>query len=101
MILVLGEKCDVRLEVNLEQPLEKICDILVLHLVGGKDMFITVSGECQRSCFTTSIATLCRTPVPLLRLSPEQLENAVSIEANYHYLRANFLLLTTNCHSYN
>uniref|UniRef100_A0A1Y1KCB3 Inositol polyphosphate-related phosphatase domain-containing protein n=1 Tax=Photinus pyralis TaxID=7054 RepID=A0A1Y1KCB3_PHOPY len=72
-----GEKCDLRLIVNLEQPLESIYDILVLHLIGGKDMFITVSGECQRSCFTTSIATLSRAPVPLLQLTPDQFKHAV------------------------
>lgn len=72
-----GEKCDVRLEVNLETNLDKIYDILVLHLKGGKDMFIIVSGECQRSCFTTSISSLCRMPAPVLRLTPEQLQQAV------------------------
>ncbi|XP_018324743.1 inositol polyphosphate 5-phosphatase OCRL-1 [Agrilus planipennis] len=71
-----GEKCDIRFEVNLEQPLEELYDILVLHLSGGKDMFITVSGKCQRSCFTTSISTLCRAPIPLLNLNPDQLQHA-------------------------
>lgn len=75
----LGEKCDVRLEVFLETDLEKLYDILVLHLVGGKDMFITVSAECQRSSFTASISTLVRIPVPILHLTTEQYKNAVRI----------------------
>ncbi|KAJ8962464.1 hypothetical protein NQ317_011626 [Molorchus minor] len=77
-----GEKCDVKLEVILETKVEKIYDILVLHLKGGKDMFITVSGDCQRSCFSTSISTLCRIPVPILQLSEEQWKSAVVYENN-------------------
>uniref|UniRef100_A0A1Y1K9C3 Rho-GAP domain-containing protein n=1 Tax=Photinus pyralis TaxID=7054 RepID=A0A1Y1K9C3_PHOPY len=80
-----GEKCDLRLIVNLEQPLESIYDILVLHLIGGKDMFITVSGECQRSCFTTSIATLSRAPVPLLQLTPDQFKHAENQQSSILY----------------
>lgn len=76
-INVLGEKCDVCLEVNLESSLEKLDDILVLHLVGGKDMFIIISGECQRTCFTESISTLCRASVPILHMTSEQLKHAV------------------------
>lgn len=77
IFLYLGEKCDVKLEVTLESNLEKIYDILVLHLKGGKDMFITVSGECQRSCFTSSISALCRISVPVMQLSDEQWKMAV------------------------
>lgn len=79
MFFILGEKCDVKLEVNLETDLEKIYDILVLHLKGGKDMFITVSGDCQRSCFTATISALCRVPVPIMQLSEEQWKSMVSV----------------------
>lgn len=68
-----------RLEVFLETSLDKLYDILVLHLDGGKDMFITVSAECQQSSFTTSISSLVRIPVPILHLTPEQFKNAVSL----------------------
>ncbi|KAK9746422.1 Endonuclease-reverse transcriptase [Popillia japonica] len=71
-----GEKCDIRFEVNLEQHLNKFEDILVLHLENGKDIFISVSGDCQRSCFTTSISVLCRCSLPILLMSPEQLRLA-------------------------
>lgn len=76
--LILGEKCDIRLEVQLESSLEQLYDILVLHLEGGKDVFITVTGSCQRTCFTTSFASLCRMPMPIRQLTAEQLTNAVS-----------------------
>ncbi|KAJ8984771.1 hypothetical protein NQ317_012134 [Molorchus minor] len=52
---------------------------------GGKDMFITVSGDCQRSCFSTSISTLCRIPVPILQLSEEQWKSAENNESGVLY----------------
>ncbi|XP_030753201.1 inositol polyphosphate 5-phosphatase OCRL [Sitophilus oryzae] len=67
-----GEKCDVKLEVNLETDLESIYDILVLHLKGGKDMFITVTGNCQKSCFTQSLSSLVRIRVPIMQSNPQQ-----------------------------
>lgn len=81
LIKFLGEKCDVKLEVTLETELDKIYDILVLHLKGGKDMFITVSGDCQKSCFTSSISTLCRLKVPIMQLSEDQWKLAVCVFA--------------------
>lgn len=80
-----GEKCDVRLEVQLESALEQLYDILVLHLEGGKDVFITVTGNGQRSSFTTSFSALCRAPVPILHLTPEQLAHADSGRAPILY----------------
>lgn len=81
---ILGEKCDVRLEVFLETNLDKLYDILVLHLDGGKDMFITISADCQRTSFTTSISSLVRIPIPILHLSPEQFKNAVSCSVHFY-----------------
>lgn len=59
--------------------MEKIYDILVLHLKGGKDMFIIVSGDCQKSCFTSSMSVLCRTPVPILQLNNDEWNSAVNL----------------------
>ena len=50
MFHLLGEKCEVSLEVNVDKKTayllnsgqDKLEDILVLHLIGGKDLFITV-----------------------------------------------------------
>ena len=48
-------------------------DILVLHLVGGKDIFITVSGTYVKSSFGASISALCRMRVPIANLSVKDL----------------------------
>lgn len=93
-IIFTGEKCDIRFEVNLEQDLNKFDDILVLHLENGKDIFITVSGDCQRSSFTTSISVLCRCSVPILHMSPEQLRLAVSMQFAQFFL---FIICIFKC----
>ncbi|XP_063921207.1 inositol polyphosphate 5-phosphatase OCRL [Zophobas morio] len=80
-----GEKCDIKFEVNLERELDKVYDILVLHLKGGKDMFIIVNGDCQKSCFTSSMATLCRAQVPLLQMTEEQRKQAENMESRVLY----------------
>lgn len=64
--IVPGDKCDVALEVmvdkrtasQLNSGLDKLYDILVLHLEGGKDLFITINGDYERSCFGSSINAL-------------------------------------------
>ena len=73
-----GEKCDILFEVELKNHLDNIYDILILHLDRGKDVFITISGKCQRTCFTMSFPALCRCPAPIAYLKSEQLLNAVS-----------------------
>ncbi|KAL3268546.1 hypothetical protein HHI36_007653 [Cryptolaemus montrouzieri] len=80
-----GEKCDVRLEVNLESDLTELDDILVLHLNGGKDMFIIVSGKGQKSSFTTSMSALCRAPMPIMNLSEIQWKKIVALEGEVLY----------------
>ncbi|RZF36514.1 hypothetical protein LSTR_LSTR008849 [Laodelphax striatellus] len=68
-----GEKCDIKLEVyvdkksacKLNSGQDKLYDILVLHLEGGKDIFITVTGTYERSCFGSSIETLVYVTVPI------------------------------------
>ncbi|XP_023179530.1 type II inositol 1,4,5-trisphosphate 5-phosphatase isoform X2 [Drosophila hydei] len=53
--------------------LKKICstsdrcdfDILILHVRSGRDIFITVTGEYQPSCFGLSMETMCRTERPI------------------------------------
>ena len=48
---------------------DQLYDILVLHLVGGKDIFITVSGNYSKSAFGSSINALVRLTVPIADLS--------------------------------
>ncbi|XP_022906082.2 type II inositol 1,4,5-trisphosphate 5-phosphatase [Onthophagus taurus] len=71
-----GDKCDIRFEVTLLDAGNYLEDILVLHLENGKDIFISVSAQCERSCFTTSISVLCRCPVPILNMTAEQIYQA-------------------------
>ncbi|KAF8792912.1 Inositol polyphosphate 5-phosphatase OCRL like protein [Argiope bruennichi] len=76
-----GEKCDVELEVYVDKRIayklnagkDKIYDILVLHLEGGKDLFITVSGNYIPGCFGASLEALVRIMVPLSEVPPEDL----------------------------
>ena len=48
---------------------DQMYDILVLHLIGGKDIFITVSGNYSKSSFGSSINALVRLTVPITELS--------------------------------
>ncbi len=76
-----GEKADVTLEVMVDKRTagaincgkDQLYDILVLHLVGGKDIFVTVSGEYKRSCFGASLDALCSMTVPIADLSLQAL----------------------------
>merc|ERR1719309_620926 len=80
-----GEKCEVNLRINVDKTTasllnagkDKLYDILVLHLLGGKDIFITVSGNYEKSCFGCSIEALVHLTVPITELSPGQI---VSLE---------------------
>ncbi|XP_006608948.1 type II inositol 1,4,5-trisphosphate 5-phosphatase isoform X2 [Apis laboriosa] len=68
-----GEKCDTRFEIyvdkrsacKLNSGEDKLYDILILHLEGGKDIFITVTGTYERSCFGSSMEALVHIPVPI------------------------------------
>ena len=84
-----GDKCDVSIQIRVDKktagPLtsgqDQLYEILVLHLVGGKDIFITVSGEYQRSTFGASIEALVRMTVPICELTVSailQLEGTTS-----------------------
>ena len=64
--IIPGADCEVTLEVlvdrnsagALNSGADTLYDILVLHLDGGKDFFITITGDYERSCFGTSINAL-------------------------------------------
>jgi len=85
-----GEKCEVNLRINVDKTTahmlnagkDKLYDILVLHLLGGKDIFITVSGDYDKSCFGCSIDSLVRLKVPIAQLSPGQVLSLESGEFN-------------------
>ncbi|CAG0918022.1 unnamed protein product [Notodromas monacha] len=68
-----GEKRDIELRLKVDPTTvarlnsgqEQVYDILVLHLEGGKDLFITVQGDYQRTCFGLSLHTLVQLKVPV------------------------------------
>jgi len=49
---------------------EKVEDILILHLNGGLDYFITVSGSYSVSCFGSLLTHLIRFPGPVRTTTP-------------------------------
>ncbi|XP_038207935.1 type II inositol 1,4,5-trisphosphate 5-phosphatase [Zerene cesonia] len=67
------ETCEIQLKVLINKTsackmnagTDKLYDILVLHLYGGKDIFITVNGTYQRSCFGCSIEVLVNLNMPI------------------------------------
>lgn len=85
-----GEKCDVKLEIyvdkrsacELNSGKNRLYDILVLHLEGGKDIFITVTGTYMYSCFGVSLDVLSRINVPIREVSKEEL---MKLEENSDY----------------
>ncbi|XP_030360930.1 type II inositol 1,4,5-trisphosphate 5-phosphatase isoform X4 [Strigops habroptila] len=50
---------------------EKLEDILVLHLIRGKDYFLSVTGNYLPSCFGSPIHALCHMRVPIQDMSAE------------------------------
>ncbi|GAB6030996.1 hypothetical protein CHUAL_007816 [Chamberlinius hualienensis] len=78
-----GDKCDVELELyvdkrtvsGLNRHTDQINDILVLHLEGGKDFFVTVSGTYQTTCFGVSLDALVYIHRPISELSRNELVN--------------------------
>ncbi|ODN00527.1 Type II inositol 1,4,5-trisphosphate 5-phosphatase [Orchesella cincta] len=76
-----GETCEVELVVlvdkctasQLNVGRDTLYDILVLHLESGKDIFITVAGDFERSVFGCSIAALVNMSEPLTMISPGKL----------------------------
>uniref|UniRef100_A0A6M2DJ32 phosphoinositide 5-phosphatase n=1 Tax=Xenopsylla cheopis TaxID=163159 RepID=A0A6M2DJ32_XENCH len=85
-----GDKCDVRLTVMVDKRSacrlncgqDKLYDILVLHLQKGKDIFITIAGNYQRSCFGSSIEALVQITVPIREISPSNLIELESASSN-------------------
>lgn len=68
-----GETCNINLKVlvnktsacKMNAGSDKLYDILVLHLYGGKDIFITITGIYERSCFGCSIEVLVNLNTPI------------------------------------
>lgn len=52
---------------------ENLDDILVLHLEGGKDFFLSVSGKYIPSCFGSSLDTLVHLHTPIREVPTAEL----------------------------
>nr|XP_039261080.1 inositol polyphosphate 5-phosphatase OCRL-like [Styela clava] len=61
---------------------ERLDDILILHLEGGKDFFITVTGKYLPSCFGMSIEALCRLQKPVTMVPLEEIRDLSKIQPN-------------------
>ncbi|RPD60669.1 DNase I-like protein [Lentinus tigrinus ALCF2SS1-7] len=75
-----GEKVDVTLTAQVDEELASklnlgqahLEDTLVLHTALGRDHFVAVSADYERTCFTTSLSWLVRLPGPVRELkSPD------------------------------
>ncbi|OCH94661.1 DNase I-like protein [Obba rivulosa] len=64
-------------------------DTLILHTALGKDHFILVTGEYQRTCFATDLAWLVRLPGPVraLRTAEDLLPEADAVTAPREIMR--------------
>uniref|UniRef100_A0A803V0R5 phosphoinositide 5-phosphatase n=1 Tax=Ficedula albicollis TaxID=59894 RepID=A0A803V0R5_FICAL len=60
---------------------EKLEDILVLHLVRGKDYFLSVTGNYLPSCFGSPIHTLCYMREPIQDMPAEAIRRLVMLTA--------------------
>lgn len=63
--IILEVLVDKRTAWSLNSGLDDLYDILVLHLEGGKDIFITTSGKYVKSCFGCSIEALIHMHQPV------------------------------------
>ncbi|XP_067950834.1 inositol polyphosphate 5-phosphatase OCRL-like isoform X2 [Watersipora subatra] len=76
-----GEKAVLNITVHVDERTtgelnagtDSIEDILVLHLEGGKDFFVTINGQYTLSCFGSSLSTLIRLPQPIREVSRQEL----------------------------
>ncbi|XP_065582662.1 type II inositol 1,4,5-trisphosphate 5-phosphatase-like [Artemia franciscana] len=78
--LMPGDYTEIQLEIYVDKRTagklstgqDTLQDILVLHLEGGKDLFISVIGSYEPSCFGSSIGALVRLPQPIRDYSAEE-----------------------------
>jgi len=81
-LLLPGEKVTIAITVlvnntsaaDLNSGKDKLEDILILHLENGKDYFITITGEYQKSCFGSPLEDLVASSKPIR--NPQQTQNA-------------------------
>ncbi|UXI22038.1 Nucleobindin-1 [Sarcoptes scabiei] len=84
------EKITIMFEMNFDDPsmahkfnygLEKLVDTLVLSLIGGKDIFITVSGDYRLSSFGCSLDTLVSLERPISTMTLDEFRKKFPIKS--------------------
>mmetsp|Transcript_46642 Transcript_46642/g.77724 ORF Transcript_46642/g.77724 Transcript_46642/m.77724 type:complete len:695 (-) Transcript_46642:332-2416(-) len=78
---------------------DKLEDILVLHLVNGRDHFLVVSGEYERSCFGCSLEYLAQRTQPIRAPLQEEVEGDDEVERGTHRLPKELYRLIYAIHS--
>jgi len=67
---------------------EKLDDILVLHLVNGKDFFVTVQGNYVPSSFSTPLNVLCNLKKPIQQYSYEEVKDMYLMKDEMIYIQS-------------
>lgn len=79
-----NESVELQLSLNFDDPLvasrlnyqvETLADTLVLNLIGGKDIFVTISGDYRPSCFGLSLEALVRADQPIGTLTTQMIKD--------------------------
>jgi len=86
-LCISGETCEIELLVLVDKRSaaalnvgkDTLYDILVLHLESGKDIFITIAGDFERSVFGCSIQALVNMSEPIKSISAGRLIELVSM----------------------
>jgi len=60
---------------------ERISDVLIVHVENGSDHFVEVKGSYLKSCFGAPIMWLCQTPGPVRNVKPPSSQPASSVSA--------------------
>lgn len=74
-----GERCSVKFTIFVDQStalslnfgLSQLEEIVILHLDGGVDFFVTVTGTFQPTCFGNTLKQLVRFPGPIRTTKPK------------------------------
>ncbi|XP_078093891.1 type II inositol 1,4,5-trisphosphate 5-phosphatase isoform X3 [Mustelus asterias] len=81
-VLIEGERIEIELEVyvnkftalSLNMGEDRIEDILILHLLRGKDYFVAICGNYLPSCFGSSLQALCHMKEPVREVKPQRIQ---------------------------
>ncbi|KAH9511630.1 hypothetical protein DERF_010077 [Dermatophagoides farinae] len=65
---------DISMAYRFNYGLETLADTLVLSLIGGKDIFITISGDYRLSCFGCSLQTLVQLEQPIATMTLKEFQ---------------------------